>query len=74
MLGYYASSVSNPEIEFVLFDLGGVIIELGDVSSLQEMAAPVGDEEHWHQWLASPWASFGSRRVNVLRQSSPPRL
>ena len=56
MLGYYASSVSNPEIEFVLFDLGGVIIELGDVSSLQEMAAPVGDEEHWHQWLASPWA------------------
>ena len=55
MLSYYVSSVTNPGIEFVLFDLGGVIIELGSVSSLQEMAASVGDEEHWHQWLATPW-------------------
>jgi HAD superfamily hydrolase (TIGR01509 family) len=47
--------VTNPGIEFVLFDLGGVIIELGSVSSLQEIAASVGDEEDWHQCLASPW-------------------
>jgi glucose-1-phosphatase len=53
--GYYVSSVANPEVDLVLFDLGGVIIELGGVSSLQEMAASVGDEEHWRQWLASPW-------------------
>ena len=55
VLGHYVSSVTNPGIEFVLFDLGGVIVELGGVSSLQEMAASVGDEEQWHQWLASPW-------------------
>jgi putative hydrolase of the HAD superfamily len=47
--------VTSPGIDFVLFDLGGVIIELGGVSSLQEVAASAGDEEHWHQWLASPW-------------------
>jgi putative hydrolase of the HAD superfamily len=55
MLGYYISSVTNSGIDFVLFDLGGVIIELGGVSSLQEMAGSVGDEEQWHQWLATPW-------------------
>ena len=55
MEGYYIPSVTNPAIDFVLFDLGGVIIELGDVSSLQEMATSVGGDEQWHQWLASPW-------------------
>jgi len=44
-----------PGVDFVLFDLGGVVIELGGVSSLQEMAASIGNEERWHQWLASPW-------------------
>jgi glucose-1-phosphatase len=53
--GYYVSSVPNTGIDFVLFDLGGVIIELGGVSSLQEIAGSVGDEEHWHKCLASPW-------------------
>jgi glucose-1-phosphatase len=43
------------DIDFVLFDLGGVLIELGDVSSLQEIALPVGNQEQWHQWLSSPW-------------------
>jgi glucose-1-phosphatase len=47
--------VTNPGVDFVLFDLGGVIIELGGVSSLQEMATSVGDDEQWHQWLASSW-------------------
>ena len=55
MPGYYVSHVTNPDIEFVLFDLGGVIIELGGVSNLQEIATSVGDEEQWQQWLASPW-------------------
>jgi glucose-1-phosphatase len=47
--------VADPGVEFVLFDLGGVIVELGDVSSLQEIGDAVGDEERWRQWLASPW-------------------
>ena len=54
-LGHYISPVTNPKIDCVLFDLGGVIIELGGVSSLQEIEAFVGDEVQWHQWLASPW-------------------
>jgi len=41
-------------VDFVLFDLGGVIVELGDVSSLQEIADSVGDEEHWRERLSSP--------------------
>ena len=42
-------------VDLVLFDLGGVLIELGGVASLQEMAAMVSEEEVWHRWLASPW-------------------
>jgi glucose-1-phosphatase len=41
-------------IDFVLFDLGGVLIELGGVASLQELAASVGSDETWHEWLSSP--------------------
>jgi putative hydrolase of the HAD superfamily len=47
--------VADPVIDFVLFDLGGVLIELGDVTRLQEMSEVVGTEEIWQQWLASPW-------------------
>lgn len=43
------------EVEFVLFDLGGVLIELGGVASLQELTEAVGDEAMWHRWLTSPW-------------------
>jgi putative hydrolase of the HAD superfamily len=42
-------------IEFVLFDLGGVLIELGGVASFQEMTGFVDSEKVWHEWLASPW-------------------
>jgi putative hydrolase of the HAD superfamily len=47
--------VADFDIDFVLFDLGGVLIELGNLASLQEMSEMVGTEENWHQWLASPW-------------------
>jgi glucose-1-phosphatase len=43
------------EVEFVLFDLGGVLIELGGVASLQELTEAVSDETMWHRWLTSPW-------------------
>ena len=42
--------MTDSGIDFVLFDLGGVLIELGGVSSLQEMATVVGNEE------VSEWA------------------
>ncbi len=47
--------MAHPGIDLVLFDLGGVLIELGDVSSLQEVAPFVGTDEQWREWLASPW-------------------
>jgi len=47
--------MSRHEIDFVLFDLGGVLIELGGVAAFQEMAGVASDEEAWQQWLASPW-------------------
>jgi putative hydrolase of the HAD superfamily len=47
--------MSDSTIDFVLFDLGGVLIEMGGLASLQEMSEIVGTEEIWHQWLASPW-------------------
>jgi putative hydrolase of the HAD superfamily len=47
--------MSDNEVEFVLFDLGGVLIELGGVTSLQELTQSVGDEIMWHRWLTSPW-------------------
>jgi glucose-1-phosphatase len=48
-------AVPRSDVDFVLFDLGGVLIELGGVASLQELAGIVSDEEVWHRWLASPW-------------------
>jgi glucose-1-phosphatase len=47
-------SMTDPGVDFVLFDLGGVIIELGDVSTLQEIAEFVGGEEQWRERLSSP--------------------
>jgi putative hydrolase of the HAD superfamily len=32
-----------------------VLIEMGGVASLQEMAGSVGSEHVWHRWLTSPW-------------------
>ncbi len=47
--------VSGSDVDFVLFDLGGVLIELGGVASLQELAGMASEEDVWHRWLASPW-------------------
>lgn len=43
------------QIEFVLFDLGGVLIELGGIATLQELTGYLDDEALWHRWLTSPW-------------------
>ncbi len=47
--------MSASAVDFVLFDLGGVLIELGGVGSLQELAGMASEEDVWHRWLASPW-------------------
>jgi len=43
------------EVDLVLFDLGGVLIELGGIAMLQELAGIAGDEAVWARWLTCPW-------------------
>ena len=42
-------------IDLVLFDLGGVLIELGGVTSMRELTGIESDDELWSRWLACPW-------------------
>jgi FMN phosphatase YigB (HAD superfamily) len=43
------------DLEFVLFDLGGVLIRLGGVSAMRQLAGIESDEELWHRWLTCRW-------------------
>ena len=42
-------------IEIVLFDLGGVLIELSTLQSMGRFFAGLSDDEVWRRWLACPW-------------------
>lgn len=43
-------------VEVVLFDLGGVLIELGGLPELDAFAGGgVAEEELWRRWLSCPW-------------------
>jgi len=39
----------------VLFDLGGVLVRLGGVAALQDLAGMVDETEVWSRWLACEW-------------------
>jgi FMN phosphatase YigB (HAD superfamily) len=43
------------DIDIVLFDLGGVLIEVGGVGPMRALAHIDTDEELWQRWLTSPW-------------------
>jgi HAD superfamily hydrolase (TIGR01509 family) len=47
--------VAGPDVDLVLFDLGGVLIELGGVVALRNMSGIAEDHQVWHRWLTSPW-------------------
>jgi glucose-1-phosphatase len=47
-------SMTESDIEFVLFDLGGVLIELGQLTDLQALTGFPGDRDTWQQIL-EPW-------------------
>ena len=47
-----STSESRPEISAVLFDMGGVLVELGPLDEF--LGAPISSEEFWPRWLASP--------------------
>jgi glucose-1-phosphatase len=42
-------------IDIVLFDLGGVLIEVGGVGPMRALANIDSDEALWQRWLTSPW-------------------
>jgi putative hydrolase of the HAD superfamily len=42
-------------IDLVLFDLGGVLIELGGVTVMRDLAGLDDDEEVWRRWLSCRW-------------------
>lgn len=39
----------------VLFDLGGVVVELGGVGELGALVGETREEEIWRRWLSCPW-------------------
>lgn len=42
-------------IEVVLFDLGGVLVELNGVESMRQLTGIESDEELWRRWLTCRW-------------------
>jgi HAD superfamily hydrolase (TIGR01509 family) len=42
-------------IDLVLFDLGGVLIELGGVTVMRDLAGIEDDDEVWRRWLSCSW-------------------
>ncbi len=42
-------------VEMVLFDLGGVLLQLRGVPSMRELSGISSDDELWRRWLGCPW-------------------
>jgi HAD superfamily hydrolase (TIGR01509 family) len=42
-------------IDIVLFDLGGVLVDLGGVGPMKELSAIDTDDEFWDRWLTCRW-------------------
>lgn len=48
-------AVTERPYDIVLFDLGGVLIELSGVGAMRELAGLGTDDELWQRWLTCPW-------------------
>ena len=46
---------SDGDIEVILFDLGGVLVELGGMRELATFAGERPESELWRRWLECPW-------------------
>jgi HAD superfamily hydrolase (TIGR01509 family) len=42
-------------IDVVLFDLGGVLVELGGMGDMAVFSAEPDEDEIWRRWLSCPW-------------------
>lgn len=47
--------VSGPGVEVVLFDLGGVLVDVAGVGVMCEWAGVDSEEEMWRRWLGCRW-------------------
>jgi glucose-1-phosphatase len=47
--------VTGTRTEFVLFDLGGVLIQPGGVAPMRELSGLGSDEAVWTRWLSCRW-------------------
>jgi hypothetical protein len=45
----------NDSVEMVVFDLGGVLLQLRGVPSMRELSGVSSDDELWSRWLGCPW-------------------
>ena len=79
--------MSLSEIDYVVFDLGGVLVRLGGVTWLQELAGAQDENEAWSTWLRCPWVRtfergecsaeefatglWGCQRAEPARQRQP---
>jgi len=45
----------EPSVGIVLFDLGGVLLEVGGVAPMRELSGIETDEELWARWLGCRW-------------------
>ena len=45
----------GPSVEIVLFDLGGVLLEVGGVGPMRELSGIETEDELWTRWLACRW-------------------
>jgi putative hydrolase of the HAD superfamily len=45
----------NDAVDMVLFDLGGVLLQLRGVPSMREFSGISSDDELWSRWLGCPW-------------------
>jgi glucose-1-phosphatase len=62
----YDLEVEGDGIEVVLFDLGGVLIELSGVASMRELTGIDNEDELWRRWLGCPWVrSFESGQCSA---------
>lgn len=45
----------SSDIDIVLFDLGGVLIDFGGVAPMKALAGIESDDELWRRWLSCRW-------------------
>ena len=47
--------MTDSPFDLVLFDLGGVLIELSGVDSMRKLSGMESDDALWERWLTCPW-------------------